>query len=1225
MSRVVTYRVRAEARAGDATPGRAAAWDFKDIWLFTVIEGDAPVGDGLEWHEPMATHCRRFGAAGGCVWRGLDATLEEAVSLLWDAAGALIAETVVTAGGLRFSLPRGAEVSWTMVGAIRILGPGITVEGIGAPAVNVEAAEIALGAHPNDHEGDGVMSAIADAAVLTPLVKFFYGDPVKALTYPLWTSQGSARAVARADPRRPFDPACTAIAPEAGGGGYAATLRAINGAGVTLTPEAGAGFGFQYDPTSSEQPAYPAIFGRWRATLTPAAGATGQAGATGPFQLVCGLSGLEYIELDPGDVLTFAAAPAYAPGFATSGATGAAVLSAMAPGAAHPVLTPHVYPTGGARYFAQPDQGALFTTGLTGPYLSPFLSPLPLPLGRLPAGAATAAFPVAPYGLATGGQLAAFEASVLSPARRAIINTVIVPDGAGRGGTPATSCERAVGMALNAPRIYPPLGHRGTTEGAGHHGPTGVTAHTGPTGITGPTGTTGHTGHHGPIGVVGSPAMTWPVVWSATGGSGPTGATGVGPTGPGPTGPAGPTGPFVYAATPQGLLSTFTPVDLGWQTLTLGSTGGGAQTLQLNDVTGALRSSLLTNNLFLVISSATKLKEVCSVGYRLTAESFVQLAQDQVPDNVVNYARYLTGLYYSGCDYFDPVLRAALGHDFYAQYAALFLQAAEVFELSIQGWTFQLAPSSWSRFGTLMILKFSHLPLETLANDTSLWTAADSFNDDVASAQSILQTIIADAKTQQKTQSVFDYFCNTVCSNLTLAGEGKQVWTGVLFLNAYTPLDQLPPQLEGLAAGLDPAKFNAHHVGVTVSPLNYQGGAQIQIQDSALFGLIFYQDPGDQAYDNVPYAFKVLTLSVLFSNSQIASFDSQIELLVGALFGELSTLQDSLHGDNLLLRGAYQDHDGEKSYVFLEESRSQFLISSQVLYAVEIDKVMFNTVLQGKAGGTVRSRFSFWGSLSFLALPGFDLFSFGPGYGGSGQTNGRIAFSNLGVNMAFDPSQTGNKPTFDFDATQVSQDLSQSLARPTSFYARFPLTLTALTQGAKDTSPASLGFITVRSPLDGQSLSYPWFGLQFSLKLGSPGALAAKAGFTASLIAAWAPGGSTPQVFVGLKLPGSAGGKRQISIEGPLTLNIGAIELEVTPDDAYLMRFRRIALGLLGLEFPPDGQTEILLFGDPRGGSSSALGWYAAYLKNTGATGVTGGSQAIAHRAASPKAISGDA
>jgi hypothetical protein len=163
---------------------------------------------------------------------------------------------------------------------------------------------------------------------------------------------------------------------------------------------------------------------------------------------------------------------------------------------------------------------------------------------------------------------------------------------------------------------------------------------------------------------------------------------------------------------------------------------------------------------------------------------------------------------------------------------------------------------------------------------------------------------------------------------------------------------------------------------------------------------------------------------------------------------------------------------------------------------------------------------------------------------------------------------------------------------------------------AKTASPRELGYLTVKTPLVTGPLGAEWYGLDMNLSLGSRGALAGQAAINASLLAAWAPAANSPNIAAGLRLPGSDG--RSIRIAGPLSLDIGAIEIMLTqPDDGYLMRFRNVALGFLGLKFPPGGRTNVLLFGDPNPKSNnSALGWYAAYKKDDKAK--ENGRQAIA-------------
>jgi hypothetical protein len=51
----------------------------------------------------------------------------------------------------------------------------------------------------------------------------------------------------------------------------------------------------------------------------------------------------------------------------------------------------------------------------------------------------------------------------------------------------------------------------------------------------------------------------------------------------------------------------------------------------------------------------------------------------------------------------------------------------------------------------------------------------------------------------------------------------------------------------------------------------------------------------------------------------------------------------------------------------------------------------------------------------------------------------------------------------------------------------------------------------------------------------------------------------------------------------------------------YLLNLKNIKLNFFLLSFPPIGQTEMTLFGDPRDETERAdrlMGWYASYVKN---------------------------
>ena len=980
-----------------------------------------------------------------------------------------------------------------------------------------------------------------------PSVRFFYGGgtALKRFEYPVLADGQSSlgRYGVVRHPSRPFDPAVNTVQPQ-GAVEYATGFRTTLGRSITLE-NAGGQYITQYDPVG--QSAYQVLDGPWKLGVTGSVG--GLTGATGPeeINLMFGLSGVETGKVVDGWLANFSSAGAYAPHFG-SGAANSAELTDTIPGVTNPVKT---------AWMALTAPGG----GPTGPMALGSTGPLPSGYYTQPVNSAF-------Y------ERDASDPEVLSflQIRTVPFTTVdaypVAPYGEVAAGpsSPALddyrNFELQVLSKVRRDTLLPTFAPRA--------------------------------GGAGPLGVV-------PCGGNTPGATGVTGATCI-PSGHGATGPTGPPPPQRLAATPRGLLAGFDGDLTHWQELTLASTDRGAQRLQITDIQDDLRAALLDNQLFLVIDDGCKFLEACSIPFELTLESFRHLAAEGVPSTVLASTGYLRGIRYGGLGYFDAVLQDALG-TCYSQYKFQFYRAAAFAKLEISGWTFDLSPYLWTATtGSMLVFKFAEAPLETLAADLSRWTAAGQFTrGSAAETQTALLAFIKEARERSKTDPDYTFFVETVLANRQPGG-GEERWNGVLCLNCTVPLTELPPQLAGLAAGIDPAKFRGHHFGISASSIRYQN-QQLSILDTSLFGLIDYQDPGDLSYEGQPYDFKVKTLKVLFANTTITNFASIIELLVGELFNERSNLPPgSPNGDNIVLNGVWQRHGDVDSYFFTEQGESRFYIQSAVLESVEINRSQFVTELPKPGGSTrVETRFLFWGALRFQALQGFDLFSFGPD--ASGQ-DGKLQFSNLSVEMSFDPYATPVEKEFRFNAGNLAFDLATSQARPSSLYRRFPLGLTRLIQGKEGVSPASLGYIPVRSPLGTSSISAPWYGMVLDLKLGSPGALAAKAGFNATLLLAWAPDPATYRVAVGIQLPGAAGGKKEISIEGPLKLTMADILFEVIDADepgneAYMLRFYNIALSFLGVSFPPGGSANVLLFGDPDPQSkASSLGWYAAYAKD---------------------------
>jgi hypothetical protein len=862
------------------------------------------------------------------------------------------------------------------------------------------------------------------------------------------------------------------------------------------------------------------------------------AGADDAVELIPGLSGAEYVRAPASWVLRFVAgAPAYAHRFGAAKPAEGGALVDRAPGVEHPVTTAWVY-------VQAPPTGAgagPADGGTAGYYSQPERAGLFTPEREFLRSLSLQAAPLPPDpdpGAPLARSFPAVPYAGVQPSE----------ESGPRALDRLRAFEREVLAAVRTGLIYAIPGD-------------------------------------GPRGPASSPAA-WPLSFAGGQGGGLTGPSG--PTGPG--GPTGPSGPVETSVTPQGMRSAFSRELDEWRELVLARNAG--QPLAYTDVRGKLREALLASQLFLVVSDPAKLYEYCSTRYRVTPGLAPRLAAQGAPREVLAAAGRLAGIEYHSRGYFLPELQRLL-QDQFDRYRKAFLDDAEVARITVGGWTFDLASAGWKKekADTLLILKFCDGGLREVAGDLSRWTLPDAFNATPAETQTRLLEFLDQAETRARTEPELQPFVDTVL------GRG---WNGVLYLNAPVPTNVFPPEIAALAAGLPAGPLRAHHLGVTLSPFRVANGA-VHTADSSLFGLILYDDPRDLVFQGAPYDFKVMSLRVRFANSAVASFTSQVQLLVARLFGELADLRDSTRGNNLLLDGTLQNG----AYRFASASRSPFDMQSHVLEQVTVSRARFVTLPRSVAGRTV-ARFILDGSMGFLRLGDFDLFGFGAGKDGDG---GELAFSGLVVSMDFDPANPSGTRSFGFVAGEMSLDAGGSRARVESLPRRFPLRAAAMRQGGRVTDaqgkqktamPPDLGFIPVESPLGDGGLGQEWYGLEMTLSFGSPGALAPSLGFSGALLAAWAPAAAAPNVSVGIRLPGSEGGKKSLTVMGPLKLGIGRLNFLFDPATrGYLLRLQNVALSFLGLSFPPGGRTNALLFGDPDPrASNAALGWYLAYKKD---------------------------
>lgn len=558
--------------------------------------------------------------------------------------------------------------------------------------------------------------------------------------------------------------------------------------------------------------------------------------------------------------------------------------------------------------------------------------------------------------------------------------------------------------------------------------------------------------------------------------------------------------------------------------------------------------------------------------------------------------------------------------------------------VDIDGWTMQAEvgkPSASSNVSNVLILKFCVGTLRDLVAKPSAWVDPDDFsnpdpNSGVAVLSQALQTYI-DAATANAAGG------NTLYANFaTIAADSN--WQGILVLGGYVSPSDLPPQLAGLAAGIDFNAFRAHHFGATVSPVQYDG-TTLSIQGgSSFFALVDYQlaaytqnlDAGASPTQPLAlpnqgvYGFTVLQLQALFKNSVLTDFNSHVQVTLNQVFSSPVTASYSnggrLASNSVVLTGTYQDQGGVGSYLFESDASTVMVPDSNVLDSVVLTKMMFNT-LSDNDGGTppqILSRILIWGSMSFAVMQSsdactFDIMSFGMPAGSAPQNaTGGLAFSNLYINMA-SPVSSPNMVTYRIVEDSIAFDQASSLLRSDSTVSDLAMQPQSFVVATPGTTPANVGFLPVMlyspPPVSAPSqtaITTQWYGVSCLVNMGGPGALAEAAGFTSHMLLGWSPqskrGVKSYAAFVGLQLPGASPGASSFSLQGVLNLTVGSISLSLAPvagsdETAFTLCLGNISLSFLGIaKLPSSASIDMYLFGDP--GGAGSLGWYAAYVEN---------------------------
>jgi hypothetical protein len=677
-----------------------------------------------------------------------------------------------------------------------------------------------------------------------------------------------------------------------------------------------------------------------------------------------------------------------------------------------------------------------------------------------------------------------------------------------------------------------------------------------------------------------------------------------------PTGARAP-GSGTPAVTPQGLLVEVQDQQI--DSVVIANMPATAQRhLELTSLGPQLRAALSAAELFAVVANPDAYLQDSSVAYELDEVGLQMAAAQDVPASVITALRPVV-MPNGVPKRFDneAAFTAAVQPAVPARYMPTILPIAGFMQAVMSGWALQLSPRAWRTqqdpptaedAPTIMLLKFAHRSLLQLVDDAAAWAwraAAALPHTGELGTQNELRAIFAAARARVEDPTVprddpyVVFYANVV---------GNPDWNGVLFVNTPVDAARLPRSIQFVAAGVDQSRFYAHHVGFSATPVEVDGSA-IAIRQTAAFGLIDYEDPYDLTLDPsdphpVPFAFKTLQLTAQFANAALAGFHARVELMVNELLGARLSKLDPTHGNNLVLTGSLQtDGGGAPAYVFALEGVNRYATSATALDSLDVASVRVLT-RDGIAGsGRCTERFVLGGQLRMIELPRFDAFGYGV-TAGEPPVDGWLRFDAVAVDMSF--SIAGNaRPTFAADLTGVALDAAASQARTNSLVSRFPVTLAGFVAAGAGQRPEDLGWVSIAAPIDQQPLAGPWFGIAYSLDLGSLGALSGGESLTLGLLAAWGPASEPDQhpAYLGLKLPGYASGSFAWPLQGVMKLGFRSFQFETAEAAgvrSYALRLRRLGLSILGLSFPP-GSADLVLFGDNGSDDRRLVGWYAAY------------------------------
>jgi hypothetical protein len=522
-------------------------------------------------------------------------------------------------------------------------------------------------------------------------------------------------------------------------------------------------------------------------------------------------------------------------------------------------------------------------------------------------------------------------------------------------------------------------------------------------------------------------------------------------------------------------------------------------------------------------------------------------------------------------DAYEEFQRALRGNDLFAVFRNMSAEVAACISpaTDLQLRQFRLSLDITVSGSSVLIIKyFKNRSLSDLLPNTDFWAAKAYLAPNTSWDHDLKPLVYTDKVIPEPLNSIWQ----------------DPNWQGILILN-LAPAG-LPDIFEALKAGMVFKNLRFHHFGLNYLPVKANDLKQGQPRLGSAFGLLLYKkdrdpntpsvgdhNPNGSSNDGVNYGFVVNSLETRFANSQVTSFQAEVDVKFSRLFW------DNVSGNStavVTLLGGYevrQTTTGGTADVFSLKTTNQQKITFGSSCLSEFDLQRAEFTVTSTTADRIVSFIGFSGELKFGEAASFPLFKVDS-----------IVVERLGLELN---AARGNDPAFSckFRADSIRANVSFGNLEQ-SLLSLLPLKFLGFRVAIdKLLDMRAMGYLPLGGELGGANFH---FAFDLELDLGFFGKLSGGSGLKLPLMLGWKSGGGLGNLGLGISFPNWNGNSFEIGIESFIAIRADSATIKRCKAgdqlQAIAIVLHNARLVFLGYEWPRDSQIDLALFVPAGGG-----------------------------------------